>query len=86
MKLSEHVVTLAKDYSLLFEGKVNWTQRQDMVKVWTGVAKQLALLEAVAEAADNKERAQRESKLATAVEWNHKLIVALAALREAGLL
>ena len=51
-KMSEHIVTVAKDYSLLFEGKVNWTQRKDMIRIWSGVAKQVAKLE------DENERLQ----------------------------
>lgn len=45
MRLSEWIVTLAKDYSLLFEGKVRWTQRKDMVSTWVKIAKNVEAYE-----------------------------------------
>ena len=46
MKLSEHIVALSKDYSLLYEGEISWTDRKAFLRVWQGVARQVAQLEA----------------------------------------
>jgi len=46
MNLSEHVVTLSKDFSLFYEGKVSWEDRVHFMSVWAGVAGQVAKMEA----------------------------------------
>ena len=45
MSLSEHIVTLSKDFSLLYEGRVAWEDRVHFMSVWAGVAGQVAKLE-----------------------------------------
>ena len=45
MKLSERILGVAKDFVLLFEGRVKWTDRQDMIRVFGKLAAEVEQLE-----------------------------------------